>query len=66
MYPHRIRAGSDDRFDSSQDTALRQLIAECREQAASMSPEGRHTLQTIIASYDRLIAMAQAKAGNPR
>jgi hypothetical protein len=42
----------------------RQLIAECREQAASMSPEGRHALQTIITSYDQLIAMAQAKTGD--
>jgi hypothetical protein len=41
----------------------RQLIAECREQAVSMSPEGRHALQTIIASYDHLIAMVQSKAG---
>jgi hypothetical protein len=42
----------------------RQLIAECREQATSMSPEGRHALQTIIASYDQLISMAQAKTGD--
>ena len=41
----------------------RQLIAECQEQAASMSPDGRHALQTIIASYDYLIAMVQAKTG---
>jgi hypothetical protein len=32
------------------------IITECREQAASMSPEGRRTLQTII----------QAKARVPR
>jgi hypothetical protein len=33
----------------------RQLIAECRDQAASMSPAGRHALQTIITSYEHLI-----------
>jgi hypothetical protein len=40
----------------------RQLIGECQEQATSMSPEGRHALQTIIASYEHLIDMVQAKA----
>jgi hypothetical protein len=41
----------------------RQLIAECRDQAASMSPAGRDALQTIITSYEHLIDMVQAKAG---
>jgi hypothetical protein len=40
----------------------RQLIAECQEQAASMSPVWRHALQTIIASYEHL-AMVQATGG---
>jgi hypothetical protein len=37
-------------------------IEECRIEAESLGPEGRHTMQTVIESYERLIAMVQGLA----
>jgi hypothetical protein len=34
-------------------------IEECRLEAESLGPDGRHTMQTVIESYERLIAMVQ-------
>ena len=35
----------------------RQRIEECRIEAESLGPEGQLTMQTVIKSYERLIAM---------
>ena len=37
----------------------RQRIDECRAEARCLSPEGQTALQSIIDSYDRLIALVQ-------
>jgi hypothetical protein len=37
-------------------------IEECRQEAKLLSPEGQREMQTVIASYERLIAMAQREA----
>jgi hypothetical protein len=34
-------------------------IEECRIEAESFGPEGQHTMQTVIDSYERMIAMVQ-------
>ena len=34
-----------------------QYIEECRKEASFLSPEGKHEMQKVIASYERLIAM---------
>ena len=34
-------------------------IEECRREAKLLSPEGKQTMQTVIDSYERLIAMAR-------
>ena len=34
-------------------------IEECRIEAESLGPEGRHTMQTVIESYERLIDMVR-------
>jgi hypothetical protein len=34
-------------------------IEECRIEAESLGPEGQHTMQTVIESYERLIGMVQ-------
>lgn len=35
----------------------RQYIEECRKEATLLSPEGQRTMQTVIDSYEKLIAM---------
>ena len=37
-------------------------IEECRQEAKLLSPEGHREMQTVIASYERLIAVAQREA----
>jgi hypothetical protein len=37
-------------------------IEECRLEAESLDPAGRHTMQSVIESYERLIAMVQGLA----
>jgi hypothetical protein len=37
----------------------RRYIEECRNESKFLSPEGQHTMQTVIDGYERLIAMAQ-------
>jgi hypothetical protein len=37
-------------------------IEECRLESESLGPEGRQTMQTVIESYERLIAMVQGLA----
>jgi hypothetical protein len=32
-------------------------IEECRIEAESLGPEGRHTMQSVIESYERLIVL---------
>jgi hypothetical protein len=39
-----------------------QYIEECRKEASFLSPAGKHEMQTVIASYERLIAMEQSQA----
>jgi hypothetical protein len=34
-------------------------IDECRQEAKFLSPEGQQTMQTVIESYEKLIAMAR-------
>jgi hypothetical protein len=34
-------------------------IEECRIEAESLGPEGQHTMQTVIDSYERLIGMVE-------
>jgi hypothetical protein len=34
-------------------------IEECRREAKLLSPEGQRTMQTVIDSYERLIAMVR-------
>jgi hypothetical protein len=34
-------------------------IEECRIEAESLGPEGQRTMQTVIESYERLIAMVE-------
>jgi hypothetical protein len=41
-------------------------IEECRQEAKLLSPEGQREMQTVIASYVRLIAMAQREARKGR
>jgi hypothetical protein len=36
-------------------------IEEARREAKLLSPEGQQTMQTVIDSYERLIAMARAQ-----
>ena len=37
----------------------RRCISDCRSEASAMSPEGRQAMQSVIDSYERLIAMVQ-------
>jgi hypothetical protein len=37
-------------------------IEECRQEAKLLSPEGQREMQKVIASYEKLIAMAQGEA----
>jgi hypothetical protein len=37
-------------------------IEECRLEAESLGPEGRQTMQSVIESYERLIAMVRGLA----
>jgi hypothetical protein len=37
-------------------------IDEARREAKLLSPDGQQTMQTVIDSYERLIAMARAQA----
>jgi hypothetical protein len=37
-------------------------IEECRLEAESLGPEGWQTMQSVIESYERLIAMVQGVA----
>ena len=37
-------------------------IEECRQEARLLSPEGQREMQTVIASYETLIATAQREA----
>jgi hypothetical protein len=39
-----------------------QYIEECRKEASFLSPEGKREMQTVIASYERLIAIEQSQA----
>jgi hypothetical protein len=41
-------------------------IEECRQETKLLSPEGQREMQTVIASYERLIAMAQREARKGR
>jgi hypothetical protein len=36
-------------------------IEECRREATLLSPDGQQTMQTVIDSYERLIAMARSQ-----
>ena len=36
-------------------------IEECRRETRLLSPEGQKTMQTVIDSYERLIAMVRGK-----
>ena len=36
-------------------------IEECRREAKLLSPEGQQTMQTVIDSYERLIAMVRGQ-----
>jgi hypothetical protein len=44
----------------------RRYIEECRKEAKLLSPDGQREMQVVIASYERLIAMAQAKADHKK
>jgi hypothetical protein len=41
-------------------------IEECRQEAKLLSPEGQREMQKVIASYERLIAMAQREVRKGR
>jgi hypothetical protein len=36
-------------------------IQECRQEAEFLSPEGQREIQTVIASYEKLIALTQGE-----
>jgi hypothetical protein len=36
-------------------------IEECRQEAKFLSPEGQQTMQNVIDSYEKLIAMARGQ-----
>jgi hypothetical protein len=40
----------------------RQYIDECRKEIEFLGPDGKREMQIVIASYERLIAMAQDEA----
>ena len=37
-------------------------IEECRLEAESLGPDGRRTMQSVIESYERLVALVQGLA----
>jgi F0F1-type ATP synthase membrane subunit b/b' len=43
-----------------------QYIEESRKEARLLSPEGQQELQTVIQSYEKLIARARDQATKPR
>jgi hypothetical protein len=43
-----------------------QYIEESRKEARLLSPEGQRELETVIHSYEKLIAMARSEATKPR
>jgi hypothetical protein len=43
-----------------------QYIEETRKEARLLSPEGQRELETVIHSYEKLIAMARSEATKPR
>ena len=43
-----------------------QYIEESRQEAKFLSPEGQQELQTVIQSYEKLIAMARDQATKPK
>ena len=43
-----------------------QYIEESRKKAKLLSPEGQRELQTVIASYEKLIAMAREQASQQK
>ena len=43
-----------------------QYIEESRKEARLLSPEGQQELQTVIQSYEKLIATAREQATKPR
>jgi hypothetical protein len=43
-----------------------QYIEESRKEAKFLSPEGQQELQTVIQSYEKLIAMARDQATKPK
>lgn len=43
-----------------------QYIEESRKEAKLLSPEGQRELQTVIASYEKLIAMAREQASQQK
>jgi hypothetical protein len=43
-----------------------QYIEETRKEAKLLSPEGQQELQTVIQSYEKLIAMARDQATKPK
>jgi hypothetical protein len=52
----RLSLNSDSSAEKIRRWRLR--IEECRLEAESLGPEG-HTMQTVIESYERLIAIVQ-------
>lgn len=43
-----------------------QYIEETRKEAKRLSPEGQQELQTVIQSYEKLIAKARDQASKPK
>ena len=43
-----------------------QYIEETRKEAKRLSPEGQQELQTVIQSYEKLIAIARDQATKPK
>jgi hypothetical protein len=39
----------------------RQYIEDCRMESLLLSPEGKHEMQRVIDSYERLIAMERSE-----
>jgi hypothetical protein len=53
----RLNSMSDSSEERIRRWRLR--IEECRIEAEALGPEGRQTMQSVIESYERLIAMVR-------
>jgi hypothetical protein len=64
--PHRERVRQMSTDNQAKIRRWEQYIEESRKEAKLLSPEGQQALQTIIQSYEKLIATARDQATKPK